>query len=44
VLVTAAFLHEPELVFIDEPLANLDPIVQERLKAFPENRPGGDPR
>jgi ABC-2 type transport system ATP-binding protein len=33
VMVTAAFLHDPELVFIDEPLANLDPIIQERLKA-----------
>lgn len=30
----AAFLHEPDLVFIDEPLANLDPIVQERVKRF----------
>jgi ABC-2 type transport system ATP-binding protein len=34
VMITAAFLHEPDLVFIDEPLANLDPIVQERLKEF----------
>ena len=34
VMITAAFLHEPSLVFIDEPLANLDPIVQERLKRF----------
>ena len=34
VMVTQAFLHEPELVFIDEPLANLDPIMQERLKSF----------
>jgi ABC-2 type transport system ATP-binding protein len=34
VLFTAAFLHEPDLVFIDEPLANLDPIVQERVKSF----------
>lgn len=32
VMITAAFLHEPELVFIDEPLANLDPIVQERVR------------
>lgn len=34
VMITAAFLHEPELVFIDEPLANLDPIVQEHVKQF----------
>jgi ABC-2 type transport system ATP-binding protein len=34
VMITAAFLHEPDLVFIDEPLANLDPIVQERVKEF----------
>lgn len=34
VMVTQAFLHDPDLVFIDEPLVNLDPIVQERLKTF----------
>jgi len=34
VMITAAFLNEPDLVFIDEPLANLDPIVQERVKEF----------
>jgi ABC-2 type transport system ATP-binding protein len=34
VLVTQAFLHEPEVVFIDEPLTNLDPIMQERVKRF----------
>lgn len=33
-MITAAFLHEPDAVFIDEPLANLDPIVQERVKRF----------
>jgi ABC-2 type transport system ATP-binding protein len=31
VMLTAAFLHEPALVFIDEPLVNLDPVVQERV-------------
>lgn len=34
VMITAAFLHDPDLVFIDEPLANLDPIVQETVKRF----------
>ena len=33
-MITAAFLHEPDLVFIDEPLANLDPMVQESVKRF----------
>lgn len=34
VMIAGAFLHEPAVVFIDEPLANLDPIVQERVKRF----------
>lgn len=34
VMIAAAFLHDPAVVFIDEPLANLDPIVQERVKRF----------
>lgn len=34
VMITQAFLHQPELVFIDEPLANLDPIVQEQVKGY----------
>jgi ABC-2 type transport system ATP-binding protein len=34
VMITAAFIHEPDAVFIDEPLANLDPIMQERVKEF----------
>ena len=29
-----AFLHEPKLAFIDEPLINLDPVVQRTLKDF----------
>ena len=34
VMIAQAFVHEPEVVFIDEPLANLDPIVQEQVKRF----------
>lgn len=34
VMITATFLHEPSVVFIDEPLVNLDPIVQERVKRY----------
>ncbi|MFW5935185.1 MAG: ABC transporter ATP-binding protein [Halolamina sp.] len=33
-MIAGAFLHGPEVVFIDEPLANLDPVVQERVKRF----------
>jgi ABC-2 type transport system ATP-binding protein len=33
-MIAAAFLHEPDLVFIDEPLVNLDPVVQEGVKRF----------
>jgi ABC-2 type transport system ATP-binding protein len=32
VMLAAAFVHEPDLVFIDEPLVNLDPIMQEQVK------------
>jgi len=34
VMIAQAFIHDPEVVFIDEPLANLDPLVQEQVKAF----------
>jgi ABC-2 type transport system ATP-binding protein len=34
VLIAQAFLHEPPVVFIDEPLTNLDPVMQERVKRF----------
>ncbi|MFB6100591.1 MAG: ABC transporter ATP-binding protein [Candidatus Nanohalobium sp.] len=31
-MIAQAFFHEPELVFIDEPLINLDPFIQEEAK------------
>lgn len=34
VMFASTFLHEPELVFIDEPLANLDPPIQRVLKDY----------
>lgn len=34
VMLTQALLHEPAVVFIDEPVANLDPLMQERVKEF----------
>ena len=37
VMISQAFLHDPDVVFIDEPLANLDPIVQARVKDFFES-------
>ncbi|MBN2111208.1 MAG: ABC transporter ATP-binding protein [Methanosarcinaceae archaeon] len=33
-MLAQAFLHEPELVVIDEPLINLDPLMQRRVKDF----------
>ncbi len=32
VMIAQAFLHDPPLVLIDEPLSNLDPVMQERVK------------
>jgi ABC-2 type transport system ATP-binding protein len=37
-MIAQAFYHDPELVFIDEPLVNLDPIIQERAKDLFRNR------
>lgn len=34
VMFASAFIHKPELVFIDEPLANLDPPIQRKLKDY----------
>jgi len=33
-MVAQAFLHRPELVLIDEPLINLDPIMQRKIKNY----------
>ncbi len=33
-MLAQAFLHEPELVIIDEPLINLDPLMQRRVKDY----------
>lgn len=41
-MIAQAFFHEPDLVFIDEPLVNLDPVIQERAKdLFRERREEG---
>jgi ABC-2 type transport system ATP-binding protein len=29
-----AFLHDPKVAFIDEPLINLDPVVQRKVKDY----------
>lgn len=34
VMFASTFLHKPNLVFIDEPLANLDPPIQRKLKDY----------
>jgi ABC-2 type transport system ATP-binding protein len=41
-MIAQAFFHEPEIVFIDEPMINLDPFVQEEVKdVFREHRDNG---
>ena len=33
-MIASAFIHEPKLVFLDEPFINLDPIYQRKLREF----------
>ena len=39
-MLAQAFLHEPELAIIDEPLINLDPLMQRKVKDFLKNYAG----
>ncbi|MDW5561764.1 MAG: ABC transporter ATP-binding protein [Methanomassiliicoccus sp.] len=34
VMLSAAFMHEPRLLFLDEPFVNLDPIYQHKLREY----------
>ncbi len=37
VMLISTFIHNPKLVFIDEPLVNLDPQTQDKVKKFLKN-------
>lgn len=34
VMLSAAFMHEPKVLFLDEPFVNLDPIYQHKLREY----------
>lgn len=41
-MIAQAFFHNPDLVFVDEPLVNLDPLIQEEVKnIFRETKEDG---
>jgi len=37
IMLASAFIHEPSLLFLDEPFINLDPIYQRVLKEYLED-------
>ncbi|MCS7123002.1 MAG: ABC transporter ATP-binding protein, partial [Candidatus Aenigmarchaeota archaeon] len=37
IMLAQAFIHEPKVVFLDEPFINIDPIVQNNFKKFLRN-------
>lgn len=36
-MLAQAFIHEPKIIFLDEPFINIDPIIQRRFKKFIRN-------
>jgi ABC-2 type transport system ATP-binding protein len=34
IMLASAFIHEPKLLFLDEPFINLDPIYQRKLREY----------
>jgi ABC-2 type transport system ATP-binding protein len=34
VMLASAFIHEPKLLFLDEPFINLDPLYQKKVKEY----------
>lgn len=37
IMLGAAFIHEPKLLFLDEPFINLDPLYQKKVKEYLKN-------